>query len=118
MGGPLIRNPPQVVTLRHTTDLISSFSLLSLTPPANSLGVEASVAELEEKRAYYDTLPRAPKGAKQQKKKKSKPSKPERKNETSDERFPELPKSVTPKTSGAAIINGQPLSTPSNPPAI
>jgi hypothetical protein len=47
--------------LAHTIDTLNSFSLLSLIPPSTEAGIEASIAQLKEKRAYYDVLPRAPK---------------------------------------------------------
>ena len=49
--------------LTHSIDTMNSFALLSLIPPSNEAGIEVSITQLKEKRAYYDVLPRAPKKA-------------------------------------------------------
>ena len=45
--------------IKHSLDTLSSFELLSLTPPPNVDAVSKSLEELQKKRDYYDTLPRA-----------------------------------------------------------
>merc|ERR1712157_483372 len=109
--------------ITHSLDLLSSFGLLSLTAPTKVSAIQTSIKELEEKRAYYDVLPRAPKKtepangelttgastdnvAKKEKKSKEKKNK---KNvapsmESSD-LFPTLPGSKSPKAPVAAALS-------------
>jgi len=47
--------------LTHSIDTLNSFASLQLIPPSAESGIDASIAEVKEKRAYFDVLPRAPK---------------------------------------------------------
>jgi len=93
--------------LMHPLDLLQSFAFLELSAPAKSEDIPASIKALEEKRAHFDVLPRAPrkkrgeeaeteedKAKKDPKKKSKKPAAP---SVESSELFPVLPGSKEPK---------------------
>jgi uncharacterized coiled-coil DUF342 family protein len=92
----------KAAALAHSVDTINSFGLVSLIPPSTEAGIEASIAELKAKRAYYDVLPRAPKAAPvevsntTEKKPEASPSQPveARKSSKKSERSGDAPPSV------------------------
>eukprot|EP00511_Aplanochytrium_stocchinoi_P013070 CAMPEP_0204894614 /NCGR_PEP_ID=MMETSP1349-20130617/33520_1 /ASSEMBLY_ACC=CAM_ASM_000710 /TAXON_ID=215587 /ORGANISM="Aplanochytrium stocchinoi, Strain GSBS06" /LENGTH=457 /DNA_ID=CAMNT_0052061801 /DNA_START=81 /DNA_END=1457 /DNA_ORIENTATION=+ len=105
--------------LTHSVDFLSSFELLSLEAPMKVTDIPASIEQLNEKRAYYDVLPRAPKkgitesdeieGSDVSNKKKPKVQKKKKASAPSVESsdlFPTLPGSKSPKTVPAAATNG------------
>jgi len=91
--------------LTHSLDLLGSFSLLGLAAPVKLDEVPASIIELQEKKAYYDVLPRGPKksAASKNEESDSKPAKSNKKKTggkapsvDNSELFPTLPGSKSP----------------------
>jgi len=96
--------------LTHSIDLLGSFSLLGLQAPTKIEDVPASIKELQDKRAHYDVLPRAPRkkkteeGAGQEEKREQPQDKKKKSGKKaaapqvdSSELFPELPGSKSTK---------------------
>mmetsp|Transcript_39646 Transcript_39646/g.64296 ORF Transcript_39646/g.64296 Transcript_39646/m.64296 type:complete len:514 (+) Transcript_39646:418-1959(+) len=86
--------------LTHSLDLIASFSLLSLTAPARKEDVDACIKALEEKRAYYDVLPRASK-------KKAGDAKPATGGENAEKTAPKQTASKKKKAAAPSVDNSE-----------
>ena len=93
------KSKPKKSGITHAPNTINSFSMLDLSAPIKMEDIPASIKQLQEKRAYYDVLPRAPKQKKaEQAKPASKPARPEPLEAPGEDSFPVLPGSKSPAT--------------------